>query len=383
MLRKRNRLTIGFTLVELLVVIAIIGILVALLLPAIQAAREAARRSQCKNNLKNMGLAVLNHENSLKKFPTGGATWGVKIAWYIEPEPPATGGTPIETERMGLGWGYQILPYLEEGAMHNIVVGDDLRKIAVPIFMCPSRRGITVNPGNGTVLSDYAGLHPCAKTLATDTTPLDITPGTLDWGDVWACFYKPGGAVNTGNPSATGTQPVKNGVYDGVIVRSPWRRITQDSATPGIDGLWVTNVPRPTTMSKIIDGSSKTAMIGEKYIRADWYAGGTPSDDTGMTDGWDPDAMRCTCIPPLNDGQTDRPFTGNIGEDPGQPVWETFNTGSPHSGGLNVVFADGSVRTVSFDINVFVYNALGTRNGTSMGNGGVNTPEVNDMTGVN
>lgn len=383
MLPKRYRQSHGFTLVELLVVIAIIGILVALLLPAIQAAREAARRSQCKNNLKQLGLAVLNHENTLKKFPTGGAAWGLFIEDYLEPEPPATGGKPVETERLGIGWGYQILPYLEEGALHNVTSADVLRKVVVSSFICPSRRGVTVNPGNGTVLSDYGGLMPCTKILANDPTPLDITPGTLTWNQVWNCFYKPGGVVNKGTPAASGGQPVKDGVYDGVIVRSPWRRISQDPATPGLDGLWVTNVPRPTTMAKITDGTSKTAMIGEKYIRADWYPGGTPSDDTGMTDGWDPDIMRCTCLPPLNDGQTDRPFTGNIGEDPGQPIWEIFNTGSAHNGGLNVVFADGSVHTINYDIEVYVYNALGTRNGTSAGRR-VTEPEVSDTSqGVN
>src|SRR4026207_1196497 len=82
-INRRSCARRAFTLVELLVVIAIIGILVALLLPAIQAAREAARRSKCKNNLKNIGLSILNLHESLKYFPTGGAKNDPDIRNYL------------------------------------------------------------------------------------------------------------------------------------------------------------------------------------------------------------------------------------------------------------------------------------------------------------
>src|SRR4030095_2137440 len=81
--RSRTRARRGFTLVELLVVIAIIGILVALLLPAIQAAREAAGRTQCKNQLKQLGLAIHHHTDTYRVFPTGGAGPDVAIQNYV------------------------------------------------------------------------------------------------------------------------------------------------------------------------------------------------------------------------------------------------------------------------------------------------------------
>ena len=127
MLSRSSEVKRAFTLVELLVVIAIIGVLVALLLPAIQAAREAARRTQCKNNLKNIGLSILNFESSLKQFPTGGVGSQVRIDDYLKdsyvngnpnPNPKGPANGPLE---QGLGWMYQILPYLEQGAVKNLI----------------------------------------------------------------------------------------------------------------------------------------------------------------------------------------------------------------------------------------------------------------------
>lgn len=96
----------GFTLVELLVVIAIIGILVGLLLPAVQAAREAARRMQCSNNLKQIGLSLLNYESANSRLPVGAGV--------------ATPTTPT----FGMSWWYGVLPYIEAGNMYNQLRSD-------------------------------------------------------------------------------------------------------------------------------------------------------------------------------------------------------------------------------------------------------------------
>jgi len=149
MAAKQGRRKLGFTLVELLVVIAIIGILVALLLPAIQAAREAARRTQCKNNLKNIGLSIHNLYNSYKFFPTGGIRPNPDLGEYLRDSGTATifnrkgpANGPLE---QGLGWMYQILPFLEEGAITGLIRNDQIGPNPIALYNCPSRRGITMH----------------------------------------------------------------------------------------------------------------------------------------------------------------------------------------------------------------------------------------------
>jgi len=143
----------AFTLVELLVVIAIIGLLVALLLPAIQAAREAARRSQCKNNLKQIGLALHNYESARGAFPPG----------FV------SRSTTINGPGLGPGWDWasHILPYLEESALNVDVkreitdpLYDDLRIKPLSVFRCPTDAVeepiISVRNASGTELTKVA-----------------------------------------------------------------------------------------------------------------------------------------------------------------------------------------------------------------------------------
>src|SRR6266851_2462357 len=103
--QSHHRQTRGFTLIELLVVIAIIAVLVALLLPAVQQAREAARRAQCKNNLKQMGLAFHNYHEALNTFP---------YAYVVGFQNSIPGNKPTVTN-----WALMLLPYLDQGPLYN------------------------------------------------------------------------------------------------------------------------------------------------------------------------------------------------------------------------------------------------------------------------
>ena len=172
-LRKRRP---AFTLVELLVVIAIIGILVGLLLPAVQAAREAARRMQCSNNLKQIGLAIMNFESANKLIPAGPYDGDPSLPGMQYNEAPGQyeGSTCCNAAHPN-GWSqwFKILPYIEQQNVYNLANFDlppihsgrpadyngenTVARALIPGYYCPSRRGPTGYGSGQFGRSDYAG----------------------------------------------------------------------------------------------------------------------------------------------------------------------------------------------------------------------------------
>lgn len=340
----------GFTLVELLVVIAIIGILVALLLPAIQAAREAARRTQCKNNLKNIGLAVHNFYDSFKFFPLGGTEPNVKIENFLRDSNTTKKGPPNGPLEQGLGWMYQILPHLEEGAIKNIVTEVDIEKQLIALYNCPSRRRPALSPGgedgNGVSLIDYAGVTAGPSRSELGTPAFDNylkDPAPNHWEIFWGSAMLGTQALPSASFVASGT-PL---IYRGIIQRCDWR--TSSTLPAGGTHLGFT---KKMTFAKITDGTSKTLLAGEKRVQSSKYEGGNVSDDRGWADGWDYDNLRSTMFPLEADGEV---------LDTGVFALIQFQFGAAHSGGMNSVFGDGSVHFISYDVDREQFNRLGHR----------------------
>lgn len=354
----------GFTLVELLVVIAIIGILVALLLPAIQAAREAARRTQCKNNLKNIGLAIHNFYDTYKQFPSGGTEPGADITKYLSDSASQANaalrkGPAFGPDKQGLSWLYQILAYLEENAIKNVVQQDQLQKYPIALYTCPSRRPPTIGPG-GISLVDYAAATagPSRSEIgnAFDTnvqecrkaTPLSTVIGDIFWG----C---PG--CNAGLPAGNNANIAQ---FRGIIQRGDWQPFLPPPAALPQGGMH-NGFYRPMTFAKITDGASKTLLIGEKWVPPIFYDGSPHNaragDDRGWADGWDCNNLRSTMFQMRADGE------GVVPDSATGPCDELhdFPFGSAHSGGMNANFGDGSVHFISNEVDQEVFNRLGHR----------------------
>ena len=300
-------------------------------------------------------------------------------------------GKPVATAKQGMGWGFQLLPYIEETSAHNIQATEDLQKVVVQIYTCPSRRQAKTifSPVNGIIATmDYAGAVPCTdKEYARRHNlypPYD--PRVAYPLDTAAKLSQVQTSFCGGSGTCTANEPRDGTVYDGVIVRSTWRYVSGGGNSPWV-GVAARRVSQPVSFAKISDGTSKTLLVAEKYIRNDNYDGGAQfnSDDRGWCDGWDADQMRSTCIPPTADsdpiGWQDPASMGRYyGDDFVDGAvggsWNVINFGSAHTTGINSAFADGSVHTISFDIDPIIFNSLGTRNGYAL-------EETDRMEGVN
>jgi prepilin-type N-terminal cleavage/methylation domain-containing protein/prepilin-type processing-associated H-X9-DG protein len=303
----------GFTLIELLVVIAIIAVLIGLLMPAVQKVREAAACLQCKNNLKQIGLAFHAHESAYKHFPGGGWGWG----WVGDPDRGVGSCQPG-------GWVYQILPYIDQMNLYRL--GSDgqpdvittaqlsgtaaAAQIPLALLYCPSRRA--------------AEAYPVTNPPRVNSNSVAFA-GKSDYG------------ANSGN------QYVE------------WSH-GPDSWADALNGIGFADMTQSTGISfqrsalpiaAITDGTSNTYLVGERYLDPNsYFTGVSLADNEGCLTGDDFD-LHCWAVdPPLQDTRgLDRPGT----------------YGSAHSSGFNVVMADGSVHHVSFLINPTTHALLANR----------------------
>jgi prepilin-type N-terminal cleavage/methylation domain-containing protein/prepilin-type processing-associated H-X9-DG protein len=330
--RRPSSFSRAFTLVELLVVIAIIGILVALLLPAIQAAREAARRAQCTNNLKQIGIGLLNYESAHKTLPGGSS--------YLHPTLRGT-------------WVSDILPFVEENSikgrldltkgMNELPNVTQVAGLVINLFICPSDprssapikhnlpgqlpeirqlAGSDRNPAN----SQAAWYTACIGPTIPDKCDFDTTNKTCmgcDFGTPKSVFPSGWGGFCSPCTGQTGalTCPDKSrGV--GMFARS-------------YEGL---------QLKHVTDGVSHTIAAGETL----------PFDCIWNCLFCDNHPLTSTQIP-INTREADDPAKNLL------IPWRTHGYKSQHPGGVNLLMGDGSVQFIQETIDYFLYNALGSR----------------------
>ena len=306
----------GFTLIELLVVIAIIAVLIALLLPAVQQAREAARRTQCKNNLKQLGLAMHNYHDTYQMFPFG----------FDERE---------------AFWSSQILAQLEQNNLFNTLIWQES------------------GPGNW----DANG------------SPNEVACGTFI-----SVFRCPSLAIeeHVDNQGIPGRVPVSYRANAGSNVFCDDVHLIPSSAPPNamafeqvpLDGVFYGC--SSISIGDITDGTSSTVLFGESYTSFDgrdgqdfdyWAIGGP------QTGSWTEAGGRAAKVPSPTVAGTE--YTEGLGSTgPKLNAWRDLTIsgriaeagfGSYHIGGAQVALADGSVRFVSENINITTWNALGSR----------------------
>lgn len=311
----------GFTLIELLVVILIIGLLIAILLPAVQAARESARCMHCRNNLKQIGLAMHNYHDVQKSFPPGAVSTyiaGNMNGWNI----------PGRTN-----WAISLLPYLEQTAIaekyhheadNHAPINAAVREQAVPVYLCPS--DITIDdeprvPGYGLAYRDKAKYHTGSyRGMAGRAEP----PYTF--------------IADNGTWVYSGFYPLYN-------AHPEWKGLLHIVGRPG-------PLSSCEAFATIADGTSNTIAVGERH--------GTPDEPQRDTFWAFSTAMSLSDANPNPANLAVTPKFWSCYKDwtydrPCQFGWGTY-----HSGGLNWLLCDGSARLLSRTMDMTVFCSMAT-----------------------
>ena len=304
-MNRATRLNRGFTLVELLVVIAIIGILIGMLLPAVQMVRAAARRTACQNNMRQVGIAILNFESTHGKFPAG-QSW------------TAVEGKP---DRLDYGWLAKILPHIEANNIYDNI------DFSLPYL----------DASNLSAISEVVPGYLCPSTSQRDSERQEdhiINFGGVSGRNMGCSDY-----LGLSGPSSKRENPVTGEDYE-----------RQQGILTGVKGLINEDtllVPPEVTFASITDGSSNTMMVSECTGR------GTEKDD-------DPHGAWVS-------GKNITHLQGEVNGKKAKTSWDDELIYSEHPGGSSGLFCDGSVRFLSTNISEESLLAQVSRNGGEIG----------------